>query len=115
MNPADEPTDPVEPETEADAKPTPDRAREGLPHAERLAGPGVAPDRAREGLPLWATWLAALPMLYVLSIGPVVMIADKAGLSPRPFRKFYAPVIWLHDHTVLKQPIEWYAELWGVK
>ncbi len=59
--------------------------------------------------------LVALPLLYVLSIGPVAMFSMKTGWSMRGGEVLYAPVIWLHDHTILKRPLEAYVELWGVK
>jgi hypothetical protein len=30
-------------------------------------------------------------------------------------RNAYAPVIWLHEHTILKQRLEAYVKMWGVK
>jgi hypothetical protein len=62
-----------------------------------------------------AAALVLLPMFYVLSIGPVAFIADKLKVEVSAVRPFYAPVIWLHDHTFLRRPLEWYLELFGVK
>ena len=62
--------------------------------------------------------LAALPLLYVLSIGPVLKVVQRSGNTPakrNALRQVYAPVIWLHDHTFLEKPIEAYVGLWGVK
>jgi hypothetical protein len=58
--------------------------------------------------------LLVLPVVYVLSIGPVVALATAAGIDPTGLKVIYAPVIWLHDHTALKEPLEWYVGLWGV-
>jgi hypothetical protein len=68
-----------------------------------------------------AFWAAAalvvvvliLPVLYVLSIGPVVAVLEKMGAGHEMAEVFYAPVIWLHDHTLLKEPLEAYAQMWG--
>ena len=63
-------------------------------------------------------WLAALPLLYVLSIGPVLKVVQSSGPNPAKrsvLRQVYAPVVWLHDHTFLEKPIEAYCGLWGVK
>lgn len=61
-------------------------------------------------------WLVlAAPLFYLLSIGPVAAIWVKTQLPVGPLETLYAPVIWLHDHTPLKKPLEWYVELWGVK
>jgi len=54
-----------------------------------------------------------LPILYVLSIGPVGALVEKTGVGEEAAWVFYAPVIWLHDNTPLKEPLEAYAELWG--
>lgn len=73
----------------------------------------------RPGAPGAATLVIALavlaPLVYVLSIGPVVAVANKAGYDLEALAGFYAPVVWLHDHTALKEPLEWYADLWGWK
>lgn len=57
--------------------------------------------------------LVLLPILYVLSIGPVVFILLKMKTTMGPLEIFYAPVIWLHDHTFLTEPLENYVRWWG--
>lgn len=52
------------------------------------------------------------PLLYVLSIGPVALLYTKYNWNSDVPEKVYAPVIWLHDHTPLKRPIERYVEVW---
>jgi len=71
-------------------------------------------DRPKHG-PAWIIAVALLmPILYVLSMGPVVALVEKTGGRGREAsRTFYAPVIWLHDNTFLKKPLEYYGELWG--
>ena len=69
------------------------------------------PSPGRSGGTLAWVILAA-PLLYILSIGPVLRFGGKTLL---PFDVIYAPVIWLHDHTPLEKPLEWYVELWGIK
>ena len=54
-----------------------------------------------------------LPILYVLSIGPVIAIAEKFDHPHEPYQVFYAPVGWLHDHTPLQGPLRKYASWWG--
>ncbi len=54
-----------------------------------------------------------LPMIYVLSIAPVAKVLDTLGVSTKTGKIFYAPVIWLHDETPLREPLEWYMEAWG--
>ncbi len=60
-------------------------------------------------------FLFAVPLLYVLSIGPAVALIIRAQDQRivRVFERIYAPVIWLHDHTLLKEPLEAYVESWG--
>ena len=78
----------------------------------------TAPGNEKEGRAgyNWLLWVGLVPFLYVLSIGPVALIAS-TGPARRvsAVRGFYQPVIWLHDHTPLKRPLEIYIELWGVK
>jgi hypothetical protein len=51
-----------------------------------------------------------IPLLYVLNIGPAIKY-----LSGTPFTDtleiLYAPVIWLHENTLLIEPLEDYAKL----
>ena len=79
----------------------------------------------QEGVRRWgarvAGALATLPVVYVLSIGPVAgwwceMRRNAGDLSDEQFKSlksFYSPLIFMHDHC---QPIgnalEWYVDLW---
>lgn len=59
-----------------------------------------------------------LPLLYVLSTGPIVLLEEKTHgslVSADFVVTFYAPLIWLHQHTFFKEPLELYLSLWGVK
>ena len=55
--------------------------------------------------------LLLLPCLYVASIGPVVRYADSPRLE-HVWSVVYAPLDWLHRHTPLRTPLEWYVGLW---
>jgi hypothetical protein len=55
----------------------------------------------------------AIPLFYVLSIGPVLAVVKKSRLPKKPFGIIYSPVVWLADNTPLKKPLYKYAELWG--
>ena len=60
-------------------------------------------------------WLS----FYVLSIGPVVALIEYLNYSGNTsvvsfIDSFYGPANWLHAETILKKPLEWYAELWGI-
>ena len=64
----------------------------------------------------WAFGPILLVLLYVSSVGPVAAITQKTS-GPRGgvvIRQIYAPLIWLHQHTVLKKPLEVYVGFWGV-
>lgn len=61
------------------------------------------------GLTLAAVLL--VPCLYAASVGPVVRYWDDATGSSS-WRIVYAPLGWLHDHTFLRDPLEWYVGLW---
>ena len=58
--------------------------------------------------------LLALPLLYVLSVGPVARLAQETGGSIRPIVVVYAPLSWA---TAKWGPagdaLRWYLDLWG--
>ncbi|WP_395750805.1 hypothetical protein [Prosthecobacter sp.] len=59
--------------------------------------------------------LVALPLLYALSIGPAAYCLSKfnVGRSTEDMvEAFYAPIIWLADHTSMEKPIDSYIEWW---
>jgi hypothetical protein len=67
----------------------------------------------RFGVGSIAGLLLFVPVLYVLSIGPVARMAEEGYLPRDSVRPLYSPVIWLHDHTPLQKPLEWYGAMWG--
>jgi hypothetical protein len=70
-------------------------------------------EKERSRVLYWVVGAVVLaPLLYVLSIGPAGMICERMGIDPEPMRPVYAPVVWLHDNTPLKGPLEWYVRLW---
>ncbi len=78
----------------------------------------MSDDRAARSDLHWVFWLAAAPavlVLYVLSIGPaawIVAVPDWMDVALPIFQIGYAPLIWLHDHTFMRNPLEWYIGLW---
>lgn len=74
---------------------------------------GNKADRNTAGL---MALLIALPLVYALSVGPMAYLLDKFH-APMTWRvyvvAFYQPVIWLHDNTSLKKPIEDYINWWS--
>jgi hypothetical protein len=73
------------------------------------------PDHSPSRTWLWTTIILAVPVLYVLSIGPAFYYVEKNG-TPRPtpawLENFYEPVVWMHDQTPLKKPLELYVDWW---
>ncbi|WP_395742642.1 hypothetical protein [Prosthecobacter sp.] len=70
-------------------------------------------DKSSAGL---VALIMALPLCYVLSIGPAGYLLEKFHAPPtwRPYvLTVYKPVIWLHDNTSLKEPIEVYVRWWS--
>ena len=62
-------------------------------------------------------WLAVVVVLYVLSVGPVMMITLKRNISnPHPtaqfFASFYKPLEWVYAKTLLHKPLGMYYHLW---
>lgn len=80
---------------------------DGKPTASRGAGPAVV---------AVVLLLALLPLLYVLSIGPVVGLFSRGYLQigpDSPVARFYAPLEYIHGEVpLLAQPLDWYVELW---
>lgn len=56
--------------------------------------------------------LAAVLMVYALSVGPVAAITKRGWLRSSTFKQVYAPVIWLSDYTRFRKAIEAYVKLW---
>jgi hypothetical protein len=56
--------------------------------------------------------VVVLPLIYLLSVGPAVVVVVKAPRLRDPVRAVYAPMIWLHDHTSLKKTMDSYLGFW---
>lgn len=73
------------------------------------------PDSKSSSSTAWTgAMILLLPMLYVLSIGPMAFLTNaSSGHSSlqSQIRSFYRPVIWLHDNTSLKTPLERYVRI----
>ena len=76
-----------------------------------------APDNNRERSPLVvaAVVVVALPVLYVLSIGPVAWLQQHGFDSGNQFLgRHYAPIHYLADHCeVFRDFMRWWISLWG--
>jgi len=69
-------------------------------------------ERSEKSGSLWVLLVVAVPFLYVLSCGPAIYVIEKTHANPDFFEKIYAPLIWLHDRTPMKKPLEAYAQFW---
>lgn len=62
------------------------------------------------------TALIALPILYVLSIGPAVYVLERSGLESDPVVAIvltvYYPLDLLYQKTPLRIPLQWYIDHW---
>ena len=73
--------------------------------------------RKKPGVAFWATVVLSLPVLYVLSIGPAVLIVTRdwcPGWAFHAYLRIYSPVLSVYKHG--PQPIhdvlDWYGHLW---
>jgi hypothetical protein len=80
--------------------------------ARKKAGANLASSVAR-----LAAVVVASCLIYILSIGPVaaamawreVGADDPVGVC---LHTFYSPIVYLHDHTRLRGPVEQYVNWW---
>ena len=57
--------------------------------------------------------VAAVLVLYVLSVGPALVLYDHVPPSAQTVIAYaYVPVFWLDLLFPAKQPIMWYVNLW---
>ena len=49
---------------------------------------------------------------YVLSVGPAAWLIGRYPGLADAFEVIYAPVEWLHENTILKEPLRDYVDLW---
>lgn len=63
----------------------------------------------------WTLSIVAVPVLYILSYGPVVYLINR-GTIPHPLPKvlvgFYKPWVWLYHDTSLRNPLGTYIYWW---
>ena len=66
---------------------------------------------------LVAFFLFVLPLVYVLSYAPVFRFTGDPGTgffgSRKGWQEPYQPVEWLTDNTPLREPLLFWAGLWG--
>lgn len=69
-------------------------------------------NKSHRGILMVIAVVIAIPLLYVLSIGPAEAIATKYPKCEPVFHKFYFPLGWLAVYTPLGKPLKWYVRLW---
>jgi hypothetical protein len=57
---------------------------------------------------LAAAIISVFGTLYFLSIGPVNYLTRSNREFDNTFTMIYAPIVWLHKNTTMKEPIESY-------
>jgi hypothetical protein len=72
------------------------------------------------GVEFVAVLAVLLPLLYCLSIGPVFLVLEKTNyfshtVSHSSVLNFYWPLVWLHEQTFMRHPLDLYVGFWGVK
>ena len=60
-------------------------------------------------------WPFVLLLLYVLSVGPVVMMNDRGRISLNNtfVWNFYSPLDWAYEETLFHKPLGIYLHLWS--
>jgi len=76
--------------------------------------PQKTPTRSSWGC--FGVWTLGILLLYVLSLGPVLLIINKSGADPLPvLTTVYAPLIALYEHVPAVQSFyDWYFHAWGL-
>ena len=72
----------------------------------------------RSSATVWTLSILVTLFVYILSFGPVVRFTEDKSLPghlPEWVNALYFPVYLLHDDTPLKEPLEWYRDLWVKK
>jgi hypothetical protein len=62
-----------------------------------------------------ALWISGVLLVYILSAGPAVKLADRGILDPSHLETFYVPLIWLAETSEpVRDILIWYIfDLWN--
>ena len=62
---------------------------------------------------LVAFGIFALPMLYVLSVGPAATLVHSEYVSEEAIMPYYWPIVQLHDRVAwFERALNWYMDFW---
>lgn len=73
-------------------------------------------DKHSSSMGAFLVWPLAVLILYLLCVGPFVMLVDRqvvSGKMEAMLEVIYAPVEWAYDSTPLHKPIGMYLHLWS--
>lgn len=81
--------------------------REGSGYTQGMEKPAKSP------ILLTALIALAVPLVYVLSVGPLALYYEKSHTEPQAWvLKLYAPIDWAWKEPALRPPLEAYIEFW---
>jgi hypothetical protein len=81
---------------------------------ERPDTVGASGERGGHGF--WPWLIVLLPVVYVLSIGPVAKMSEAGLIAEATCRVIYAPLIILDRHVPgVEHFLDWYMQMWGVR
>ena len=72
--------------------------------------------RKSSGVSALLIWPALFFLVYVLAIGPLMLMTDRKVISPGVGTKLeycYAPLEWAYKNTSLHRPLGMYLHLWS--
>ena len=61
---------------------------------------------------LYLSRIVLLPLCYLFSVGPAVVLVERSAISRGAFESTYAPVIWLVEVTGTSSAADAYVRLW---
>lgn len=60
-----------------------------------------------------ATVLCSVLVLYVASIGPAAILAERKLVPEPPLEMVYAPLLWVVEKADAEDALEAYVKVWG--
>jgi len=70
-------------------------------------------NKSHRGFAMVMAVAIAIPLLYVLSIGPAAAICAKHPKYFPALFEFYSPLLWFVDKAGLAPQLRFYVSLWG--
>jgi hypothetical protein len=74
----------------------------------------TAPPRPH-GISVWLLWLLAIPLFYLLGVGPAYRLSGSGVIPDSTVWTIYAPLLsFCKGHPTAAHCYHWYLRLWGV-